>query len=1003
MIFDSTGTMLSSFASDFKSMKTDNSGNLFLYNDSISGTSGTIRKIDSYNNPVSQFTVNKGSNYTVSRAGNLWCYYNGILNCYDSTSTLFTIPLMNANIQLITDKDENLYVWVNYELRKYSGDSLIWSTFIGYSGNQVMGIDDNFNIYYVGEVDVTNDFYDYDPVSYYVNVPPTLYGDNPQDIFGGWYREESLFIGRISNATPDTFYADISYVTNSNGNKLCLTTPFDVDVLFHQFPLQYGNEIVYIELSDTTGSFNNPFIIGTGRGIRYHCNLIDSIPQGSGYRIRMRLGSTGYKSNPFNTIFIISKKPSVSLFLDNSISNAAACLPWIFVANYDSLYYYSWFTYDWDADEYDYFSNDSSVLILTTPDYFDELGVKITNTATGCFNESRFNYIEELDSIYIDSSYVDFGHPDTVFANDLPVRLTSSWGVLSGPGIYQDSLSYKFIFYPDSVSPGYIPITNTLNYYGTPCIPTVHTEYIYVDTALKNIITGEVDPVDKKICEGDSFTVPYTLIDSSIYDSTNVFYVQRGYVSNYNFIIVDTVGMGISNPIYCTLHIPSYGGENRFRVVSSQTGENGILNPNGMIHALQKPYVNVMGGFTSMSCFKDTIRLISGYGITWNVYDSTGLIYSDSTNYQFIYIPPHVGYYTIDVSKECTLRIDSINVDHSAHSPVLSAITKDGDLCGNNSVILSVITDSLSNLQWYLSYDTLMGETNDSLNTNNPGSYKVTATSNLSCPITKFSTLYVPANPYMMRYPSGNYFVICPGDTFRLDSYSNSNYTYKWWKDGTTMVSNKYYINITDSGYYYLVVTGTQNCIDTSETIYISYKVNPPAITPPGPITIANNASALLSTVFNADYHYQWYKYNALIPGATLSTLSVNQTGQYKVVVSDTSGCQVNSAPVNVKHVVIPQHIPPSTLRESDSDNPFSLYPNPNNGTFTLSAVDIASEELSLHIYDLYGRLIREIVLFARKGIIEEEITLAGIADGIYTVQLTGMQTSTIISLIISR
>ena len=63
-----------------------------------------------------------------------------------------------------------------------------------------------------------------------------------------------------------------------------------------------------------------------------------------------------------------------------------------------------------------------------------------------------------------------------------------------------------------------------------------------------------------------------------------------------------------------------------------------------------------------------------------------------------------------------------------------------------------------------------------------------------------------------------------------------------------------------------------------------------------------------------------------------------------------------------------------------------SIYPNPNNGEFTLS-LNSASGKVNVGIYDIRGRLILDRVI-SNTGIVNENINLTNVQSGVYLITI---------------
>lgn len=65
----------------------------------------------------------------------------------------------------------------------------------------------------------------------------------------------------------------------------------------------------------------------------------------------------------------------------------------------------------------------------------------------------------------------------------------------------------------------------------------------------------------------------------------------------------------------------------------------------------------------------------------------------------------------------------------------------------------------------------------------------------------------------------------------------------------------------------------------------------------------------------------------------------------------------------------------------------FSLFPNPNNGNFTVKFNSVTGSEIKMAVYDIRGRqLLNKVV--ANTGLIEETLSLGGVGAGVYLVNI---------------
>jgi Reelin subrepeat B/Secretion system C-terminal sorting domain len=134
---------------------------------------------------------------------------------------------------------------------------------------------------------------------------------------------------------------------------------------------------------------------------------------------------------------------------------------------------------------------------------------------------------------------------------------------------------------------------------------------------------------------------------------------------------------------------------------------------------------------------------------------------------------------------------------------------------------------------------------------------------------------------------------------------------------------------------------------------------------PPIPI-ISQSWNMLISS---SPINNQWYYNSSIIPGATNQTYIATQSGDYQVSVTNTCGTESSTYNFVVG------------VDEHSNKNRIQIYPNPNNGKFTVEG----KEMQKIEIYDVSGRIIyqsdvdTEIV----------EIDLSAYSKGLYHVTIT--------------
>jgi hypothetical protein len=119
---------------------------------------------------------------------------------------------------------------------------------------------------------------------------------------------------------------------------------------------------------------------------------------------------------------------------------------------------------------------------------------------------------------------------------------------------------------------------------------------------------------------------------------------------------------------------------------------------------------------------------------------------------------------------------------------------------------------------------------------------------------------------------------------------------------------------------------------------------------------------------------------NTIISGATNATYTVNQNGVYHVMATDTSGCEKKSNSISINTLDIANH---------SAGTHVYLYPNPNEGLFTLKGnLGTADNSIVMEITDLTGKVVAKDEVMLVKGVISKTLNLSHIPGGFYILKL---------------
>ncbi|OFX82315.1 MAG: hypothetical protein A2W99_09695 [Bacteroidetes bacterium GWF2_33_16] len=176
---------------------------------------------------------------------------------------------------------------------------------------------------------------------------------------------------------------------------------------------------------------------------------------------------------------------------------------------------------------------------------------------------------------------------------------------------------------------------------------------------------------------------------------------------------------------------------------------------------------------------------------------------------------------------------------------------------------------------------------------------------------------------------------------------------------------------LTTAGNY---VDTTTSVIGVDSIVYLTLSVN----SIPDKPTASLSGSTLTSSTGTT---YQWYLNGSIINGATNQTYTPTVSGNYTVIITNSSGCNsVASDPVNV------------VISGIQDINPFSLkvYPNPLQTHTRIEYYLTNTQQIKIALYDVAGNLIETIVNTYKPA--GEHYVLwknPGLASGIYYLVVT--------------
>jgi gliding motility-associated-like protein len=136
----------------------------------------------------------------------------------------------------------------------------------------------------------------------------------------------------------------------------------------------------------------------------------------------------------------------------------------------------------------------------------------------------------------------------------------------------------------------------------------------------------------------------------------------------------------------------------------------------------------------------------------------------------------------------------------------------------------------------------------------------------------------------------------CQGDSTILIANTGANFTYQWYNNGIAIpgATSNIYIAKT-SGTYTIRITNTSNCTTTSNAIVVTVFIVNTNITTSGPLSFCSGGSVTFTAAILQNATYQWYYNGAPMLNGYTNTITVNASGVYKVLITDSYGCSTFS------------------------------------------------------------------------------------------------------------
>jgi hypothetical protein len=258
------------------------------------------------------------------------------------------------------------------------------------------------------------------------------------------------------------------------------------------------------------------------------------------------------------------------------------------------------------------------------------------------------------------------------------------------------------------------------------------------------------------------------------------------------------------------------------------------------------------------------------------------------------------------------------------------------------------------------------------------GTYEVTVTDNLGC--TTNSSIFVdPAEGITLDFDVDN--VACfgesSGDIDLTVLTAEEPYTLTW-SNGETIED----LNDIPAGNYSIIITDANGC-NFGTTVNVNQPIplgSNNSSTPASAVDESNGSASISPAGGTPPFTYQWFI------GYQTPVVYQLEPGEYDVTITDANDCEFETT------VVVGFM---SSAPDIEGLLKFDVHPNPSNGEFFVALSFNQTKEVTLSIYDLTGKLIRNYPPKQGQSL-SLPVDISDVADGTYMVvaKIDGEQVS---------
>ena len=392
-----------------------------------------------------------------------------------------------------------------------------------------------------------------------------------------------------------------------------------------------------------------------------------------------------------------------------------------------------------------------------------------------------------------------------------------------------------------------------------------------------------------------------TLTPNAICSNTPFIYTPTSLTTGFTYTWIRSAQLGISNS--------ASNGNSIINETLIDTTQNAVLVPYSITltanACVNTQIVNILVNplpISSITAASGTV-LCSGNSVTMNAIINANQSYQwFNGNTQLVgatapsYTTSQAGNYTVVVTNTITSCLKSSNSIAVVVNPlpnVTVSLSGPTTFCAGDSITLSIPNSPTQTYQWSDANGILLNATTNTIKIFNSGTYTVKATITGSGCFANSAATTITVNPLPTAVLTANGpTTFCQNGSVLLTATTGVGYTYLWYKNGVVIPSQtSSSFTATTTGLYTVSVITSNACSKLSNSIQVTVNPLPIASVSPSNTYFCAGGTTTITAVVSPNVTYQWTLNNVNIPGATQSSLIVNQIGVYNVKVTDAVGC----------------------------------------------------------------------------------------------------------------